>query len=94
MSLWLIRAGSHGEYESKFLKENRVYVTWLNLAHDLQKLENRDDLIAILETLDPGGELKKRTNRDIASVNSANRVFPELNLCAGFALSFDIRSEW
>ena len=35
MSLWLIRAGSHGEFESTFLEEKRVYVTWDNLSHDL-----------------------------------------------------------
>ena len=28
MAIWLIRAGKHGEYEQKFLQENRVYVTW------------------------------------------------------------------
>ena len=28
MATWLIRAGGHGEYEQKFLQENRVYVTW------------------------------------------------------------------
>lgn len=38
MSIWLIRAGSHGEFEQKFLQENRVYVTWDNLASDLSKL--------------------------------------------------------
>jgi restriction system protein len=25
MAIWLIRAGSHGEYEQKFISENRVY---------------------------------------------------------------------
>ncbi len=62
MSIWLIRAGSHGEFEPKFLEENRVYVTWLNLAHDLHKLENRDALISLLETLDPGAKPKKLQN--------------------------------
>lgn len=36
MSIWLVRAGTHGEYEQKFLEEGRVYVTWdrldLNVA--------------------------------------------------------------
>lgn len=69
MSLWLIRAGSHGECEPKFLEENRVYVTWLNLAHDLHKLENRDALISLLETLDPGGKPKKW-------LNHASQIWP------------------
>jgi len=41
MAVWLIRAGSHGEYEQKFLQENRVYVTWDKLNVDLSKLDNR-----------------------------------------------------
>jgi len=24
MAIWIIRAGSHGEYEQKFIQENRV----------------------------------------------------------------------
>jgi restriction system protein len=44
MAIWLIRAGPHGEYESKFTKENRVYVTWSKLAVDLSKLAAREDL--------------------------------------------------
>jgi restriction system protein len=40
MSLWLIRAGSHGEYERKFLEENRVYVTADDLSIDLSKLKD------------------------------------------------------
>jgi len=35
MALWLVRAGRHGDYEKKFLDENRVYLTWEGLSHDL-----------------------------------------------------------
>ena len=28
MAIWLIRAGSHGKNEQKFIQENRIYVTW------------------------------------------------------------------
>ena len=31
MAIWLIRAGSDGEYESKFIQEGRAYVTWNGL---------------------------------------------------------------
>jgi restriction system protein len=41
MSIWLIRAGSHGEYEQKFIQENRVFVTWEGLDVDLSQLPNR-----------------------------------------------------
>jgi len=44
MAIWLIRAGSHGEYEPKFIQENRVYVTWDNLDVDLGKLTGRAEL--------------------------------------------------
>jgi restriction system protein len=32
MSLWLVRAGKYGEYESKFIDENRVCLTWGELT--------------------------------------------------------------
>src|SRR5258706_2725149 len=44
MAIWLNRAGSHGEYEQKFIQENRVYVTWDSLDVDLGKLADRDAL--------------------------------------------------
>jgi restriction system protein len=44
MAVWLIRAGSHGEYELKFIQQNRVYVTWNDLDVDLATLTERADL--------------------------------------------------
>lgn len=44
MAVWLIRAGSHGEYEPKFLQEGRVYVTWDALSVNLAKLADRVEL--------------------------------------------------
>ena len=35
MAIWLVCAGSHGEYEQKFIQENRVYVTWDELDVEL-----------------------------------------------------------
>ncbi|MFN6360659.1 MAG: hypothetical protein ACK4WE_07425 [Burkholderiales bacterium] len=46
MAIWLIRAGSHGEYEQKFIQEGRVYVTWDELNLDLSKLHQRGELSA------------------------------------------------
>jgi len=48
MAIWLIRAGSHGEYEQKFIQENRVYVTWDELDVNLAKLTERPELVAAL----------------------------------------------
>jgi restriction system protein len=44
MAVWLIRAGKHGEYEQKFIQENRVYVTWDDLDVNLDTLSQRADL--------------------------------------------------
>lgn len=44
MAVWLIRAGSHGEYELKFIQEGRVYVTWDDLDVNLGKLTDRGEL--------------------------------------------------
>jgi restriction system protein len=48
MAIWLIRAGSHGEYEQKFIQENRVYVTWDDLEVNLAKLKQRAELTAAM----------------------------------------------
>jgi restriction system protein len=44
MAIWLVRAGSHGEFEQKFIQEKRVYVTWDNLGVDLSKMPDRHAL--------------------------------------------------
>ena len=48
MAIWLIRTGSHGEYEQKFIQEKRVYVTWSNLDLNLAHLSTRADLTAVM----------------------------------------------
>ncbi len=49
MALWLIRAGRHGEYEKRFLDENRIYLTWGGLSHDLLAVEDKAQLRTLLE---------------------------------------------
>ncbi|MCP9915277.1 restriction endonuclease [Cyanobium sp. ATX 6F1] len=49
MTLWLIRAGSHGEQEQKFLDEGRVYLAWDALNVDLAALADRQALIHAME---------------------------------------------
>jgi restriction system protein len=53
MSIWLVRAGGHGEYERKFLEEKRVYVTWDRLNVDLAALPDRAALSATMAELYP-----------------------------------------
>lgn len=54
MAIWLVRAGKHGEYEQKYLEENRVYVTWDDLAVDLAALPDRAALAAEMDSTYPG----------------------------------------
>src|SRR5690554_6211683 len=53
MELWLTRAGSHGEFEQKFLDEGRIYLTWDELGEDLSKLDNRPSHLALREQTYP-----------------------------------------
>jgi restriction system protein len=59
MAVWLIRAGSHGEYEQKFLQEKRVYCTWHKLNVDLSRLPDREALFHRLSDIWP--EAKSKT---------------------------------
>lgn len=69
MAIWLVRAGSHGEYEQKFIQENRVYVTWDNLDADLAKLLQRGELTAEMTQRYPNAKPK-------AVVNWVGQVWP------------------
>lgn len=62
MAVWLIRAGSHGEYELKFIQENRVYVTWDNLDVDLAKLGERAELTGAMTQRYHDAKVKTITN--------------------------------
>ncbi|MEO0645827.1 MAG: restriction endonuclease [Cyanobacteria bacterium J06650_10] len=65
MSIWLVRAGSSGEYESKFLEESRIYVTWDNLDHNLDRLVSPEQLRGVLSERYP--EAKANTLKNWAS---------------------------
>ena len=62
MAVWLIRAGSHGEYEQKFINENRVYLTWEELDADLSKIKDREALVSELSRHYPGDKPKRIQN--------------------------------
>ncbi|RKM56739.1 restriction endonuclease [Butyrivibrio sp. XB500-5] len=51
MSIWLFRAGRNGEFENKFLKDKRIYLTWDNLQEDLSKYSDRASLLERLSEL-------------------------------------------
>ena len=62
MTLWLIRAGSRGEHEQKFLDEGRVYVAWDGLDVDLGALPDRQGLIGVMEERFPDEKAKALVN--------------------------------
>ncbi len=62
MAIWLTRAGSHGEFEAKFLQEKRVYVTWDKLDANLGKMKERSELTAALEERYPDAKPKTVQN--------------------------------
>jgi restriction system protein len=69
MAVWLIRAGSHGEFQDKFLSEKRVYVTWDDLDVKLDTLPDRDALISALREHEP-------TAKDRKLINHASQIWP------------------
>ncbi len=48
MALWLVRAGRNGEYETKFLDENRIYLTWEGLHDTLSDTKDKKSLSKLL----------------------------------------------
>jgi len=62
MSLWLVRAGSSGEYENKFLSEGRIYLTWEDLSHDLSKIPDKDELFELLNNVYPDNKVARIRN--------------------------------
>ena len=58
MTVWLVRAGKYGEFEQKFLQENKVYVTWDRLAVDLGKMKEKQELFDSMTHLYPDTKIK------------------------------------
>lgn len=69
MSIWLFRAGSSGEFEDKFLTDNRVYLTWNDLNVDLKSFQDQTDL---KDFLIEHYELPKAKT----AVNWASQIYP------------------
>ncbi len=69
MPLWLIRAGSHGEHEPKFIQERRIYATFANLNLNLRDLHERTELIVAMQRLLPDAKPK-------SVINWASQIWP------------------
>jgi restriction system protein len=53
MTVWLVRAGAHGEHEARFLQEKRIFLTFSGLDVDLKNLSNKSALSQKLGQLNP-----------------------------------------
>jgi restriction system protein len=62
MALWLVRAGSHGEYEKRFLEDAKIYLTWEGIDTDLGKITSKGDLRDYLEKTYPDSSKGMITN--------------------------------
>lgn len=62
MALWLVRAGSHGEFEKKFIQENLVYATWEDLDVDFRALTSKELLRQALVDTYPDAPKGRITN--------------------------------
>ena len=58
MTLWLNRAGSRGQHESKFLDDSRIYLTWEGLRYDLSKID-KPALRELLQKMRPDAKVHK-----------------------------------
>lgn len=65
MAIWLVRAGSGGEYEQRFLAESKVYVTWDSLDVNLAKLKSQEELRSVMADL--YADVKPNTVKNWAS---------------------------
>jgi len=67
--MWLNRAGRYGEFENKFLEENRIYCTWDELAVPLTKFATKQELQHYFTDTNP--DTKEKT-----AINWASQVWP------------------
>lgn len=54
MTLWLVRAGRHGEREQFAVEHNLAVIGWNELDFDLSTLKTKEELKKVLEEKKPG----------------------------------------
>lgn len=62
MAIWLVRAGSHGQFEQRFISDNKIYINWDNLNIDLLSLSERSQLASVIAEREPDAKQKSITN--------------------------------
>ncbi|SHF76515.1 restriction system protein [Fodinibius roseus] len=73
MSLWMVRAGRHGEMESTAMEEGLVTIGWHNVK-DVSKFQNRDELKKYLSDIDPDASKSKIANNAGQIYRFANEI--------------------
>lgn len=74
MSIWLFRAGKIGEYEEKFLSDNRIYLTWQDLKINLNDYKDRTAHLQKLQELYPSEKLNTLKNWESQIYPIAHRM--------------------
>lgn len=91
MSLWLVRAGKHGEQEQGALDNSVVTIGW-NEFDDLSKIKTRDELADLYIKLNPGSKKMKVANevgqiwRFIREIKKEDLVVLPLKTQSGIAI--------
>lgn len=63
MALWLVRGGSYGEHETKFIDENKVCLTWAEFAgSDLTSMPDNDKIKQRFTQFFPNESIHKLAN--------------------------------
>ncbi|MGE3063297.1 MAG: restriction endonuclease [bacterium] len=91
MSLWLVRAGRHGEQEQGALDNNVVTIGW-NEFDDLSKIKSREELTELYLKLNPGSKKMKVANevgqiwRFIREIQKGDLVALPLKMQSGISI--------
>jgi len=76
MSLWLMRAGSSGEYEQRFLAEGRIYFNWSELLTDLGTLPDLETFYQVFGDAYPQAKKGKIQNNARQGMQFAKLMQP------------------
>ncbi|MBP1949354.1 hypothetical protein [Virgibacillus litoralis] len=69
MTVWLFRAGKQGEFENKFLEDERIYLTWDELNIDLRGIESKETLYkSLVKHYD--------LDKEKTAINWASQIWP------------------
>lgn len=74
MGIWLFRAGKNGEYEEKFLTDNRIYLTWQDLKINLKEYKDRGAHLRKLQELYPSEKMNTIKNWESQIYPIAHRM--------------------